>query len=150
MKDYWIVLSIQKYFDTNKGSFALYSFNEDESILDGFMANEPGWVELKISGPNIATPSAADDIREIWIHTMCVSKPNKDLTFATKLLQHFKDLFTTMIPVFKFGNETGDDGTAVGCLQLISNPVEVINWGKLNPSDSTSYQAIEAQYKLVA
>lgn len=149
MIEQWIILSVNRYFNDNKGSFNLYVYGQDESILDGFMRNSDSWAELKLSGPTKANPTAVEDIRELWIHVMCCTKPSNDLALPAKILNKFMSLFTTMIPVSKLGTGPGNDGTHYACLQLVTQPVEVINWGKLNPSDAVSYQAIEAQYKLV-
>lgn len=150
MVEDWIQLSINRYFHDNRGTFDLYIYGQDESILNGFMRSSNSWAELKISGPNKSTPTAVEDIRELWIHVMCCTKPSNDLALPAKILNKFLSLFLTTIPIYKLGTDPEDDGTQLGCLQLITQPIDVINWGKLNPSDSVSYQAIEGQYKLVA
>lgn len=133
----YLELSICKYFAND--TYKIYTPREDQEILNRLIETEKQWAEIKFNGPSPSQPTEIESTAEILIHVMCASKDQQNLIVLPDMVGFFASKFTTTIPVKKYS----DDGTDFGCLQLITQPIDIVDWGKLS---GINYKSIEAMY----
>ncbi len=145
--DRWICASIYKHFDILK---SIPMFVEgDERSTD----KEPKYFELRVDGP-IAKEISKDYWKlTIDIGTLICSIIDKRhlLTQRTEAGRIAK-IMTECIPIYKYGEETGDDKTFVFSIKRQDSGrrdgIESKHIGQVEPSIRLNRSIVEAKYKV--
>lgn len=141
----WIVASINKHFNSYKGSYPLY-FEGAEKMDDPAVG-----FELRIDGPSIQNPSKGHFIVTVEINMVVTTMRDEQ--------DHYKHQravgvactgFTESINIFKFGDGLKDDGNLLACLTLQSQGREKIvvsNFGLIYPTLGAMQSTVEGHYR---
>lgn len=141
----WINASVDKYFNTNKGSYTLYVEGTEPNLKDAMT-----WAELRKTGPNINPQSQGEFEITLDINILCGNKQDKkDFHKIHRIVGHFQNLMKT-IHVYRYGPDVlVDTGAFVGCLELrqdLEKPISTIPWGVLDESMKIENVTVEAFY----
>jgi hypothetical protein len=104
-------------------------------FLEGQIRQTSDWddfIEVRMDGPywREETKNTFTLRVEVNILTQVAILPEKNLYTAPTIDGIVAEYLTT-IPVYKLGDEAGDDGTQIGCLDLVRNPASR-DWSKRN------------------
>lgn len=140
----WITASVYKNFNEGEGSYDLL-FEGVENKIGSNMSR----AEIRINGPNIEQIS-----KGVWkiscdINVFIMSVISKvDLYAYQKMVGHFSELFPSSLPIYKLGNEGGDDMSLFTCLQSNSE-LKVTNFGIIGPDLNLQRGSLDMSYKSV-
>lgn len=144
----WIFASITKHFDDNKDGLTLF--------VEGQHRNDPKTkevLELRFDGPTITEvdKNIYNLIIEINVLVQVV-KSDVDLHKIHRNVGIAAAAFTDVIHIYKYGSESGDDQSEVGCLILISNArnrskIKINHYGEIAPAIGILQATAEGQYK---
>lgn len=143
----WINASVDKYFNDNKGSYALYVEGTEPNLKD-----LSTWAELRKVGPNINPQSHGEFEITLDVNVLCANKQDKkDFHKIHKIVGFFQNLMKT-IHVYRYGDTVGtDDNSFVGCLELRDDmelPIQTIPWGVTEESMKIENVTVEAFYRM--
>lgn len=115
-----------------------------------FMAT-PSRAEIRISGPFLDELSLNYFHAQVYANVLLTSVYGDDPYFIQKASGLFQSVMSSPIPVFRYGNEAGDDQSFIDCL----NPqggraggVKVFHFGPLTETDKVKQSAIDARYSM--
>jgi len=137
----WLVASIAKHFHDNLLPNKMYLEGDErgpEEQLDIF--------ELRLTGPDVENRIKNQFILTIEVNLLVKVIKSDDIY----KLQKFKGIGLscfTNIPAFKFGQEPEDDQSEFGCI-LVSNQIEVTDFGDISVPVDIQHATIEATYTL--
>lgn len=146
----WLVASVNKHF----------SQLEDEDIkvfYEGQVRQTADWddfVEVRVDGPYWRQTTRNNYIVRIEVNILIQHSisPAKNLYTITTINGKVGRCMST-IPVYKLGSETGDDGTQIGCLELVSNPASR-DWtrhnefGQIETKTSLRQESVEGHFQI--
>ncbi len=150
----WIKMSVIDYFvNLIQVQNQLHVFIETTEHVDengNYVTQLPAWTEARVNGP-ITTPITISSFKhEVTINFIISTKLDK-----TNVYDHDKNVgivysgFATTIAIFKLGDGAGDDGSAIGCLQLEADrkqAVMVSHFGQLDTDVKLTQSTVEGHY----
>lgn len=161
----WIELSVNKFFDTNKGSYALL-FEGQEVTLDtaGLVnpqtslttvlpdAPKQAWAELHVSTSDLDEVTQGYFTGNIVLTLMGTALYTLDDTLLSTLIGFFSNVMTSCIPVYKYGITDADDDSKITDF-VPRGKLRIINWGavQLNQAQGplrVKQKSIEQLYSL--
>ena len=142
----WVVASIHKYIDANRGPVVLYLEGQNRQ-----QNNEiPDHFELRVDGPHMhqITRSEWEFYVEIslFIHS---NHDQKDLHKIHRLLGHALNAMAVCIPVYKYGDGLDDDRNLLGQLVRVdtpSEPTDVANFGQIESTLPVDQGTVAGKY----
>lgn len=150
----WLMASVRVHFAELIGAtdVLIYEHTGPKDYLDMNGRPVKGYAELRVTGPYYRAMSLSEGWYDIDINVLC-SIPLK-MTNADeieRLIGLYYSLMTPTIGVFKYGNGPDDDGSQIGCLELLpqrEGDVKVSRFGQANPDTQFIQATVEAQYRL--
>lgn len=146
----WVNLSLNKYFDTNKGSYFLFIEGQEVDFSQAGAA----WAELHLStGPDINEVSRDSYIIDICVTMMCTVVYNTDDQLLNKITGFFQNLMSQCITVYRYGTDTGDDNSVIGVFQPIKI-ARTMPWGpaivdgKMRGQLRVKQQSVEQDFRM--
>jgi len=142
----WIFASITKHFDAYKGSYPMYIEGQNRNDR-----TEDDLFEVRVDGPYFTEVSKGywHIVVEVSI---LVQSAIKDGGFHDihKMVGKMASAFQP-IRVFRYGTGSDDDGTQLGCLQLIADlsrreRIEISHFGQLQPALRITQATVEGHY----
>lgn len=109
-------------------------------------------VEIRINGPFTREPSKGYFLLQVDVNVLLTSRydDEKNLYTPIKYLGLFHEAMDSVIPVFKFGLEPGDDeDEQIGCLSPRvgrNESVRVLHFGQIDKTDRVKQSAVDARY----
>lgn len=139
----WVKASIAKYFSSGLPTEKFLLEGDDATLTDDL----PRY-ELRINGPDINKLSKNTFKLEVGINILVVSlKSKEDLYKHEKQVGKALVLFTSNLPLYKYGDAAEDTGAFWACLSAVSE-INVINGGESTGTPVVVQSAIECQYKV--
>lgn len=134
--------SLAKHFDARRGTLKL-RLEGDERGKD---SNDS--VELRIDGPDEDVPSRGVEYYDVFINMLvsCV-RDQRDSHKLERAVGVVAAAFVYDIPVYRYGDQTGDDKTLVGCL-VRGDRVIITNFGTADGAPNILFSTVEGQYRL--
>lgn len=161
----WIELSINTFFDANKGDYSLY-FEGQEVLFQTSSVVNPAtslstvppavnlqsWAELHVSTFDIDEVTQGNFESEMILTVMATAKFNLDNTLLLTTSGYFANLMSGCIPIKRYGNQDGDDQSFIGSLAP-RGKMRTTNWGSVQLSLTegplrVKQQSLEQLYKL--
>ncbi len=141
----WITASVFKHIDGRRGGIPVYIEGQVRTTQEEFK-----FFEMRLGGPH-ATPNGSSGEYKLYVEVNILCQSNvdeKDVYLLKKLLGIAQQALNADICVFKYGDEPGDDPDAyVGVLKLeTSEPIEVHDFGQIEPTIKTVQGSSEAHY----
>lgn len=149
----WCKASLFNYLDTNRPrSLALFIEGQERNTEE-----ESQFIEFRFDGPNIATMDG--DLHRVYVEVNCLLQlrlPLDNIYNPEKLTGQVAAILGRTIAVYKYGAETGDDDSFVGCLAPVDDyagrwqrdNVAVFNFGQIRPDAKLWQSAIEVHYAM--
>lgn len=150
----WITASIANYFDSNRGSLNMHfeGIERDRKGDTTHNTNTDEFFELRIDGPNIKEYSKKYFYCYVEVNCLIQSLIDEDDVFKLQtVLGKVTNLFGKSIQIYKYGAETGDDESLVGCLVQINdtrNHLQVNNFGQVHQDTRIQQGSVEAHYEM--
>lgn len=125
----WFVASVNKHFKQMDPVEGVPVF------VEGQVRQTSDWddfIEVRMDGPYWKETTRNKYTLYIEVNILCQVNitPDKNLYTAPTIDGIVAEYLTT-IPVYRLGNEAGDDGVQIGCLELVRNPA-LRDWNKRN------------------
>ena len=148
----WVRISIGKHFKTvaNSLGLPLQIAGVDDPDSDIFQAAQRS--ELRIKGPSIKTHDKGIFTTYSYVNvlfTEVAGEEGQNVYSIVDKVGEFQVRMFDAIEVKRFGNGTQDDGTTIGCLELVSgknDPVELFDFGQLTDNDRVRQLMLDASY----
>lgn len=149
----WIFASITEHFSSNVMTPNSITFiTEGIHERDNDFMSEPDRAEIRINGPFGRELSAG--YWRLWVDinilvTSYFDGATKDVYTLERNLGLIHEFTDTSIPIHRFGNGAGDDGTLLGCLSprhAINDSIRIIHFGQINKVDRIKQSQIDARY----
>jgi len=136
----WILASILHHFDSLKQTLILTAEGEDRPVTDS-----TNHVEIRIDGPSYTEVSKNfwRAYLEINALVFTVDKPT-DLWQQDRNIGIITAAVTNTIYVSKYG----DDGLALGCLELTNDPVQIRRFGRVDSAMKVLQATVEGHYRM--
>lgn len=141
----WIYSSLVKHFNDRRKDVPFYVEGQSRSES---VAN---YAELRVDGPYFNEVSHAlwdiDILVAILIQTI---RDDDDLYKIQRYSGIFLSSFTTDIPIFRFGDQEGDDAKHLMCLSLSperNERIRVTTYGQVQIATNIAQASIEAKYQ---
>lgn len=137
----WIAASIADHFETNVACKAY--IETDCKDVDNYSK----YLEIRIDGPYMSNPSGGYYIIECPVNVLVsVKKDGQDVYALHRVLGSVFNHFTT-IPIYKYGEGTGDDDSQIGCMKLVSEDKLILSY--LGKIENELYQGfVQGTYKM--
>lgn len=143
----WISASIHKHFYDRRQDIRLFSEDEERNTQ-----KEKDLFELRIDGPFYEEESAGCYNITVEINVLVQSVIDRtDFQKIKRLCGIVVAAFTSTIPVYKYGDQSDDDDTLLGCLNLATNRrerVEIHNFGRVSPEKAIQQSTVEGHYRM--
>ncbi len=136
----WIWSSVSKHFDLIKNEIPFYVEGQDHK-------DEEDSAELRINGPFVNNPSKGYWKIDADINILITATMDQDFYRIYKIIDQFLEGFTSIIPVYKYG----DSGEQLGCLILqtdIQDAIIISNFGRIEPSLRVQQSTINGIYTI--
>jgi hypothetical protein len=161
----WINLSVNTFFDTNKGPYHLLFEGQDIDLdtatvvnpsvsLSTVIPNSPlqTWTELHISTLEIEEVTSGHFESMMTLTLLMSSLYSLDDTLLNTNTGYFANLMTGCIPVKKYGNQGGDDQSLIDSF-IPKGRTRIVPWGpvQLNREQGplkVKQQTVEQLYRL--
>lgn len=136
----WVVASLNKHFDSQKASFALFIEGEERKT------NQlQQYLELRIDGPDLEIQASGDYRLHVVVNILCQCFVGRDLYLLEKLIGTASKAFFLQIPVFEFGDAPS---VQIGCLQLVSDTLLVHRYGQVRTDNKVLQATVEGRYAI--
>jgi hypothetical protein len=138
----WMVASINKHFDANKGSLNLYVGDDHRNLTD-----DEDYLELRIDGPYLKQCHKDYWQINLVINVLIVSVINDDDIYRIHNSVGTVIAAMTDIPIYKYG----DDNSFIGCIilqQKGNEYIQVKHFGQLQPDVKVLQCTVEGQYQM--
>jgi hypothetical protein len=115
--------------------------------------SKASYVEIRVDGPYFTERSKDDFLLTLEVNLLVqtVIDPSKNLYEHSATCGVCSGAMTT-IPVYKLGNEVGDDLSQIGCLEREDEKprdhVKVNNFGQIETDVKLQQSTVEAHYKI--
>ena len=144
----WLHASVYNHFSQDDVLNDMKFFTEDMK-RDTNRVSE--WLEVRIDGPRLEKTGTNNWI--MWAEVNLLVSTHKN---SKKLLRHQQNIGSvvaaiTDIPIYRYGDEDGDDGSLVGCLQLIQdfhNKIDVIQMQVVEHAVELLQSMAEGHYRM--
>lgn len=125
----WFGASVNKHFKPMDPVEGIPVFFEGQ-VRQTFDLDD--FIEVRMDGPYWRELNRNEFLLyiEVNILTQVNILPDKNL-YRILTIDGIIAEYLTTIPVYKLGNEAGDDGSQIGCLTLVGNPA-LRDWSKRN------------------
>jgi len=142
----WIFASVCQHFRGTLLGVDLFIEGERRATSD-----LQSFCELRIDGPDLTEVSRNEFRAYMEINVLIQQAIGNDLYALRAVAGEVQAAFTD-IPIFKYGSGVGDDGSSVGCLQLIQKePRERIAFryfGRIKPDVPLEQATVEGHYEM--
>lgn len=147
----WIFASLADYLKkvaTDHNIVALIEGVDDRT--DAIMQSEH--VEIAVTGPFSRELSRNYYQLKVGVRVLIQSrmdKPPKNRYAPQRLAGIYHEALDAVIAVYRYGNESGDDQTLVGCLSPLNgrnDAVRVFNFGQHTPVDRLRQSMVDCWY----
>ena len=143
----WCYASINKHFDDRKESYSLYIEGDARTTQD-----DAEFAELRIDGPFINIPQKYLYYLDVEINILCQTHVDPKSHYrAQVMIGTFLRAFRNIIPVYKLGDTSLDDGSLLECFHLQRDSKEKIDighFGIIRPDTKILQTTIEGHYRL--
>lgn len=139
----WISLSVNKFFDSNKGSYSLYFEGQEITLPTAQVVNssvslatvipasaQQTWAELHVSTLDINEVTANNFEVMMTLTCMATALFTLDDTLLDQIAGYFANLMTGCLPVFKYGINDQDDDSSISSFVPIGK-TKTIPWGSV-------------------
>ena len=103
-------------------------------------------VELKLGSPTYQELTLGYYRILVSFYVVVVQYPTTNAYQPETLGGKFLEALNQVIPVYKYGSETGDDSSFVFCLKPQPEPQQTYNFAASNETEQVSQIAIEGNY----
>ena len=145
----WIAASVAKHFDTILSDLDVY-IEGQEMPLD----TDASRVEVRIDGPwyREVSKNVVQVRSEINVLVM-IPKSETNLYEIYTQTGKVADAFTN-IPIYKYGNEAGDDESYYGCFKILPlddlrERVEIAHFGQIDPTIKLLQATVEGHFEMM-
>jgi hypothetical protein len=144
----WIFASMVKHFDSLKQDWPLHC--EGHHLGDN--DENAKHLEFRMDGPRYTQLSANEYRIKVEINILASAVMNdSDLYLLLEGLGIAAEAFHNAIPVYKYGDGLGDDGTLLGCMQLLTDTlgkqgVKTYNFGQIHQTQKIQQGTVEGHY----
>lgn len=140
--DRWIYASVSKYFNDNKGDYAL--FFEGHDYDENAFNDAKKRVEFRMDGPAREERARDDWVLDFEVNLfISVTRSDSDVHTIYTIAGYIQSLFKNNIPIYKYG----DGGALLGCLTLISE-VKVSQLGQVEERTVVLQATVEGHYRI--
>ncbi|REJ65633.1 MAG: hypothetical protein DWQ31_16975 [Planctomycetota bacterium] len=150
----WFFASIGDYFKTVADGINLPILIEGIDEREAEKIRAADHVELRINGPAIREISAG--YFRVWldVNLLLTSIMGGQTKNAYDIVQQagvLQQAASQPIPIFRFGNAPGDDGTSLGCLTARRGRrenVTVFHFGQIGRDERVRQSAVDARFEI--
>jgi len=110
-------------------------------------------VEIRITGPSVRELSHNYWVLKVDANVLLSSRfdgpDTRNRYTFTQLAGIFQSAMDAAIAIYRYGSQSGDDETLVGCLSPLSgrqDAVKVFHFGQVNETDGLRQSMIDAKY----
>lgn len=145
----WVMASAAKHFDDRKQSLFMYVEGFDRTT-----EQESDYIEFRLDGPYINELSQNYYRLDTEINILIVSMVNdQDIYRIHRHCGLVSRIFFDPIMVYKYGAGADDDGSLLGCMQLVQSLdqrefVRVTHFGKIDPAKPILQSSVEGHFHL--
>jgi hypothetical protein len=144
----WITASINKHFDARKQSLPLFIEGKHRETR-----SEKDFLELRRDGPYLTELSKG--LWRVYVEVNILIQSAMDDTNMYRIDKNvgITVVACTDIPVYKYGDESYDDGSLLGCLNVVADNrgkerIQVNHFGKINTSTPLIQATVEVHYEM--
>ena len=145
----WIQLSVCKHFTDIITTLHVFVEGQERRTNQ-----KSDWCELRVDGPWLRQYTRTDlgvytEVNSLISTFIDDTNVAKEATNIGLVLAAFTDL-----TIYKYGSEVADDGSVVGCMQLlptddIRERLEIARFGQIEPEYNLLQSTIEGHYKMI-
>ena len=145
----WTYASAAKHFTAvaaRKG-IPLYVEGDNRNTHD-----LPEYVEFRMDGPFVEIPAKGERYEFYDINVLASITQGRNLYRSQEVIGALASGMTLVIPVYKLGDESQDDGSKIGCLKLrreLDQNVEINQFGIIRPDVNIIQHTVEGHYRMV-
>ena len=144
----WILASIAKHIDARRNNIPLFIEGQHRNTRD-----EPDLFELRVDGPYFTEVSKGYWHVVIDVSVLIQSAIRDTEFYRIQELAGLVAAAFTKIHVFKYGNESSDDDSQLGCMKLIADiggkqGIEISHYGQLAPAEKILQATVEGTYEM--
>jgi hypothetical protein len=145
----WIKASVSKHFDDRKEDVHLFIENQHRDTDE-----VKEFIELRVDGPRCLEVSKDCWKIRVEINLLIqVVMNDKDYHRIDDIVGIVQAAFTNSIPVYRYGNRTGDDDTFLGCLRILMDPstrdfLEANRFGQIDIRTKLLQSTVEGHYEM--
>lgn len=148
----WIFATVSKHFQDASTAAGIPLFIEGQHRATRKLKD---FFEMRTDGPTLREVSKGCWVLRLEINIIVQS--TMDDTNYHRIHQNVgivAQAFDRAISVFKFGNNPQDDGSFVGCLELIQNResrdfIEINHFGQIDKQTKLMQASVEGHYKMI-
>lgn len=136
----WIFASISKHFDEQRQGIPIF--------VDQGMSEDKQYFEIRVDGPFWKQISKSSFQGVIEINVLCVVKKEVDDFHAIYRLTGIISaaMMMNQINVYKYGDP--GDNSFLGCLIRMNDPIDVKNYGQIEPDVPILQSTVETTYRI--
>jgi hypothetical protein len=149
----WVKMSLIKHITDGAPSGVVIFVEGQERNTE----EEIDVIELRFDGPTVATMDG--DLHRVYVEANVLVQlrmPFTNLYRPEQVTGQITALLGQEIAVYKYGAETGDDNSYVGCLtpvddfegRWLRDNVSTFNFGQVRPDAKLWQSAVEAHYRM--
>ena len=150
----WVFASVATYLKAVAVEAALPALVEglDERTSEFMEATDR--CEIRITGPFTREPSCDYFYIEVVVNVLFVSRyeEQKNQYAIIQTMGAFQEAMDGAIPVYRYGNEPGDDEQAfIGCLLPVhgrNEAIRLLHFGQVDPTDRLKQSMVDARYRM--
>lgn len=150
----WLRISIGKHFKavSTAVGLPLQIIGVDDPDSDIF--SSPQRAELRINGPTMKTQDDGNFHNSVGINILfseVAGEESQNVYDIVDKVGEFQVRMFDAIEVKRFGAKTQDDGTLIGCLELVSGKNDAVasyDFGQLTDNDRLRQLMLDAEYYL--
>ena len=145
----WMELSIFKFIDDNAPDIAFVYYEGQERKTSGYSA----WFEVRMDGPFAREESKDNWFFEVEVNVLVSCEVGRDFSKASKMFGKVGSMLDASIPIFKLGDEPGDDANVkLGCLTVDTRTdkdgIIIKRFGQVEPKVKLIQGSVEVRYWL--
>ena len=143
----WTYASAAKHFTataTRKG-IPLYVEGDNRNTHDLVE-----YIEFRMDGPNVQIPAKGERYEYYDINVLASITQGRNLYRSQEVVGAIASGFTLVIPVYKLGDESQDDGSKIGCLKLrreLDQHIEISQFGIVRADTRIMQNTVEGHYR---
>lgn len=145
----WMFASAAKHFQSiaAKHNIPFYIEGDNRNTHD-----LPEYIEFRMDGPLVVVPAKGERYEYVDINVLASITQGRNLYRSQEVVGLMSDGFTLTIPIYKLGDDSGDDGGKIGCLKLrreLDQNIEINQFGIVRPDVNIIQHSVEGHYRLV-